>query len=541
VQGHKFDSSVVAQVVNLEPVEVEERLQALDRVHGLVRWVREAEFPDRTVTQQYAFVHILYQQTLVADLPPTRRATLASALGRTIEAHHGAQNPASAATLAYLYEVGRDFPRAAHQYWRAAQNAARLFGHQEAIALARRGLGLLPTLLESPERDALELPLQTILGLQFQVTKGYAAPEAGHAYHRARELCMRTSEGRLPFLVLWGLWLFCKVRSELTRARELAEELHVRAQERNDHSLMLQAQQALTVTSLCRGEPAAAVRHMAQGAALYDRHRHEAHFSVFGQDPGVACKAIGAVALWLHGAPESALRQSDEALELSHELSEPTSQTLALHFAAMLHQCRGDAERTRVCAELSGALAAEHGFSFWRAGAALLIGWAQASSGAVDEGLSRLRQGLRDWQATGSLTYRTYYLGLLADALTAKEQFEEARHTLDTALAVALQTGEGLYEAELHRLRGELTLRGDAGPEQWSKANADFHRALELARSREANALELRAALSLARLSDRHGSRAEAQRLLTEALGRFTEGFQTPDLQAAVAALAALS
>src|SRR5262249_40426543 len=157
----------------------------------------------------------------------------------------------------------------------------------------------------------------------------------------------------------------------------------------------------------------------------------------------------------------------DEALELSHELSEPTSQTLALHFAAMLHQCRGDAERTRVCAELSGALAAEHRFSFWRAGAAILTGWAQALSGAVDEGLSRLRQGLRDWQATGSLTYRTYYLGLLADALTAKEQFDEARQTLDTALTVAQQTGEGVYEAELYRMRGELTLRGSAGAEQW--------------------------------------------------------------------------
>src|SRR5262249_51490205 len=150
----------------------------------------------------------------------------------------------------------------------------------------------------TPERTALELPLQTMLGLQLQVTEGFAAPAARQAYSRARVLCQPSPDALPLFPVLWGLWLVSKVRSELARARVLAEELRALAQQLGDPALTLQAQQALAVTSLCRGEPSATLRHMEQAAALYDPARHRTHSSLFGQDPGVACKAIGAVALW---------------------------------------------------------------------------------------------------------------------------------------------------------------------------------------------------------------------------------------------------
>src|SRR5262249_34253791 len=155
-----------------------------------------------------------------------------------------------------------------------------------------------------------------------------------------------------------------------------------------------------------RGEPAGALPHVEQAAALlYDPRRHHTHSFLFGQDPGIICKAFGAVVLWLLGYADQAERQSEDAVQASWELS-PSSQTVALHFAAMLHQLRGEGLRAGVCADASSAVAAEHGFSFWRAGAAVLSGWSRAQ----EEGLGRFRQGLRDWVATGSLTYQTYYL-----------------------------------------------------------------------------------------------------------------------------------
>src|SRR5262249_6421910 len=244
-------------------------------------------------------------------------------------------------------------------------------------------------------------------------------------------------------------------------------------------------------TALCRGEPAVAVRHTEQVEALYDPVRHRTHAFLFGQDPGVICKAYGAVARWLLGYPDAAERHSEAAIAMSRELS-PTSQAVALHFAAMLHQLRRHGPRTGACAEASAAIAVEHGFAFWLAGAGVMNGWALAAAGAPAEGIDCLRRGLRDWQETGSVTYRTYYLGLLAEVLGGQGQVEESGRVLDEALALVRQTGETFYEAELHRLRGELLLRASGGSgETIRRAEEDFRQALDVARRQGAKSLEL--------------------------------------------------
>ena len=218
VQGYEFDSATVAEAVGLSVVEAEERLEDLDRVHGLIRLLREQEFPDRTLTLRYGFVHALYQQSFYNGLSPRSRARLGSTVGRLLESRFRGDTGAIAAELACLYEVGRDYFDAAKQFLIAAQNAAQVFAHHEAIVLARRGLGLLESLPDIPERCILELQLQTTLGLQLQVTEGYAAPSAREAYSRARTLCRRYPDDARQFPVLWGLWLCHKVGSELFKA-----------------------------------------------------------------------------------------------------------------------------------------------------------------------------------------------------------------------------------------------------------------------------------------------------------------------------------
>jgi predicted ATPase len=373
------------------------------------------------------------------------------------------------------------------------------------------------------------------LGLQRQITGGFAATQAEEAYVRARRLCDLVPDAPL-FRVLWGLWLFYKVRSDLAKAFNLAGELLALARKLDDPALVLQSQQALAVTRLCLGEPAATCAHMEEATALYDPHKHRGHASAYGQDPGVSCLSFGAIALWLLGEPDRAAEKSRAAVALAGELSQPSSLALALLFAAMLQQCRGDPRAVLECAETSAGIASEQGFSFWLAGATVMRGWALAEEGAAAEGIAQMREGLSAWEATGSVTYRTYYLALLAETLGKRGETGEALRVLAEALDLAHGTGERLYEAELHRLRGEF-LRAGGEPPPAREAEECFRRALAVARRQGTRSLELRAAMSLARLSRERGDETEARALLAEVLAAFTEGWDTPDLREAKALL----
>lgn len=527
-RGVEFDSAVLARALGDDPADAEERLQNLDGVHGLLRLVREHEFPERTVSRRYAFVHALYQEALAAELPPARRAAVSRALADAQLSLQNGQPGLAAAELALLYETGREFGRAADLFHDAARNAARVFAHREAVRLARRGLGLLHGLPDTPDRAAREFRLRMALGLQLQVTDGFAAGGVDEAYVKARELWERAPDVGPLFPLLWGLWLCHKVRSDLPQAQFLAGELLTLAEQAGDPALVLQARQAGAIIALCTGDPAATRRHAEAAARLYDPDRHHHLTYQFGQDPGVACLAFGAVALWLLGEPREAVARSRDAVRLAREGSQPSTLALALHFAAVLHQLRGDPAAVREAAAEVLAVAVEHRFAFWQAGATVLLGWVAAASGDPG-GLSLLDQGIDAWQATGSRTYRAYYLTLLADARARCGKTDDAIAALDDADRAAATTGERLAEAEGHRLRGELlTGRADGAAEEC------LRKALATARGQHARALELRAAASLGRLLVRCGRGEEARGVVSAAAERAAGLRDTPDMSAAV-------
>jgi predicted ATPase len=214
------------------------------------------------------------------------------------------------------------------------------------------------------------------------------------------------------------------------------------------------------------------------------------------------------------------------------------SLTLALFWAAMLHHLRREAPLTEARAEATMTIATDQGFSELFARVTPLRGWALTACGHGEEGRAQIHQGLAAYQATGATRDRPYNLALLAEASAQEGQTTEGLEALAEALATLPKSGARWWEAELYRLKGELLLQhAVAQPEE---AEACFQRALEIARRRQAKSLELRAAMSLARLWQHQGKGAAARQLLAEVYGWFTEGFDTADLQEARALLAEL-
>jgi predicted ATPase len=225
---------------------------------------------------------------------------------------------------------------------------------------------------------------------------------------------------------------------------------------------------------------------------------------------------------------------------------------IALGWTSFLHQYRREGRATQERAESTITFSIEQGFPFWLVAGTILQGWALAEQGQGEEGITQIRQGLSVHQATGSELWRPYFLSLLAEVYGKGGQVEGGLSVLAEALAVVDKTGERVYEAELYRLKGELTLQQrfkvqgskfkvtDPRPltlDPQGEAEACFLKAIDIARKQQAKLLELRATTSLARLWQKQGKRKQARKLLADIYGWFTEGFDTKDLQEAKALL----
>ena len=207
----------------------------------------------------------------------------------------------------------------------------------------------------------------------------------------------------------------------------------------------------------------------------------------------------------------------------------------------MVHQHRREGQAAQERAEALIRLATEQEFPYWVGYGTALRGWALAEQGQEEEGVAQVRWGMAVWQDTGTEIGRTYFLALLAEAYGKAGQAEKGLAALADAPAMVDKTGDRRWEAEVYRLRGELTLaqsrvqslasrvqtnQQSKGKSQKSEnpnpqsqslepnaeAEACFLKAIEIAQKQQAKSLELRATTSLARLWQQQGKTERSSR-----------------------------
>ena len=402
-------------------------------------------------------------------------------------------------------------------------------GKHRGDFLLRKGLELLKTLPDSPERDRRELALQTHLGAALTAAKGFAAPAVRDAYLRARSLCARIEDPSQVFPVLRGLWVYSLVRAEWRQAQDLSEQMLELGERKNDVGDQLEGHRALGMTLLWRGELRRAREHFELGYNAYDPEQHHRHAVAYGNDPGVACLAHGGYVLSVLGHFEQALAHGKKARALARRRAHPFSLVQALIYCAFIHHTRREPQQVLKLAKESMRLASEHGFPFWLAEARMMEGWARCEQGAAHAGLAQLQQGFTEFLDTGALMDRPRWLSVLAEAHAKCNQPDAGLRALTQGLILVDETGERFYEARLLGLQGDiLLLRGGANAE--NDAETAYLKSLEVARQQGAKAWELRTATSLTRLWGLQGRTREGVDLLASLYGSFGEGFDTPVL-----------
>jgi class 3 adenylate cyclase/predicted ATPase len=525
--GREFSYDLLAAVAPLGDDELRDALARLV----------EAELVFRRGTPphaSYAFKHALVQDAAYQSLLKSRRRQLHARVAQVLQDRFPEIADQQPELLAHHLTESEELAAAAACWGRAARRAAQRFAHREAIAHAERGLELIRALPKTPESAASELALQLNLAESGLLLAGYAAPIVGGAYRRAAELAMGIGDPKEHFRVLDGLWIYHLTRGGAREALETGHEMRSLAEKSGGADQAMFAAQALGISSLFHGLFREAREHLGRVLALHAATSADPR-PRRGAEHKAVCLIMDAQALWLGGCPDQAEVELSEALARADASRHPFTQTFVRLHASSLHLLLRRPRDATTAAEAAAALATEHGFNYLLGAANSRLGAALAIEGHED-GLELAREGLAAYRATGGVLQLVVGTLFLIEALLARGRITAAADTLAEAQAMSLTHTLRCYDAEFLRLAGALALMRD-GPALAAEAEDCFGQAIAKARQQGARSLEIRAAASLARLWRDQGKRDEAHELLSPIYGRFTEGFDTPDLREAKALL----
>ncbi len=533
--GREFPLDLLAAVSLSGASELHRGVEALVEAGFLYR-------RERGRSQRLQFKHALVQEMAYQSLLRSTRCAHHRRIASVLETEFAALRDREPQLLAHHHQESgpEGYPRAVDYWRRAGHQAVARSANAEAIHHLRAGLALLETLPEGEETLRSELRFQLPLGTAFLVSRGYRAPEVGAAYGRAQEICEVLGDTRELVAAVFGQWRHTMAPPDFETGLRLGEQLVALAAGENDPASQVLAHYALGSVHHLLGDAGQTREHMERGLAYADRVALGALLPQAGIDPVVTCRSVLCHALWELGLADQATRQRDAALALAGRLGHPPSEAFAVVWTgAKLSMFRDEPAETRRYAERAIALCEEHDIALFLAMAHVLRGWARARAGDGRGGRAELDAGLGALAGQGTQLFLSAWLALRADAERSDGDLPAALASVDEGLACAERNDERFWEAELHRLRGEITVE-QGGAKAPVEAEQSFSRALQIARTRGTLGFELRATRVCAAWVSARGEVARARAMLDGVLEKMTEGRDGPDARAAAALRAGL-
>jgi class 3 adenylate cyclase/tetratricopeptide (TPR) repeat protein len=526
--GREFNHELLSSISPWPQAELDTALEGLIKAELIYR----RGIPPAAT---YLFKHALVRDAAYESLLKGERRTVHSKILAGLE---GAQDGA-AEVLAHHAVAAGQIECAISYLHDAGAGALRLGANAEAVAHLSKGLTILRTLPEGPDRDDRELNLLMTRGPGIIAVKGYAADDIEPAYQRALALSESLQNRKAQFLILMGLALFYYVRADLRVLKEIAAKVRDLAKTSDQVGMDLIAERLFGYAFANSGELDAARASFDRVIESYDiqLHGHYAPQSG-GSDMGVASLMYGGWVISMLGYLDQANARYAMALELANQLGHTISIVFSHWVAGIIHLIRNEPAAALECAQKVQAIAEEKEMPQYLAWSTLTQGAAYCLQGNYPKAIDNIQKGLADSEKIGSKLINPFWMSFLAKALGCDDRIDSGLGVIEDALDQIEQSDDRLAEAELHRLRGELLLNKDTANEP--EAEASFLKAIDISQAQNAKIWGLHASVSLARLWCRQNRSDDARALLTPICSWFTEGIETPDVKAAKSMLAEL-
>jgi serine/threonine protein kinase len=351
------------------------------------------------------------------------------------------------------------------------------------------------------EEDQLFILMQA--GLYLIHARGMSAPEARICWERAESLCHSLNRPVLLYSALMGQFVYSLMTGTLTATMKIVRRAYSLAQAQNEPGLIMGSYRHFAVTHYYRGDFDSARQYAVRGLQIWQSGGGRSPVEELIAPP-VECLSYEALSEWHLGEIGSSKANMAGAIVLAKELDDMAALGLALYWAGLLaHFERNAAEVERLALDLI-ELCTRQTFASWLPGGVVLRGWARSASGDTAEGIARIKEGIRDYQATGAILRLPYFLSLEAEALFLADRTVEALEAIREAIVVAERSEGRWWSAEMYRLRGVFLAAMGADERQ---IEGSFCEAIRIAREQKSISLAKRAEESYAGYRRQKGKR----------------------------------
>ncbi len=492
---------------------------------------------------EYTFKHALTHDVAYNSVLNERRRMLHGRIGPALESMYADHLDEHVAELAHHYARSGNPPKAVDYCLRAVNQCGVRGSRAEAMAQFKTGLEQLQKLPDDDQRAELELDLRNSAFDALFLIEGSGSIEMEKSVTRSVELCRRPGiDSEKSRRALFNSFLVLLSLGEVRKASEIAPTMIAVAERHGNPVFIADAISSLGFARLFSADFELAAQDLertqvllesiAKSGAGLTQHRVELTSSerwIVLYDR-VTNGCAWAWNLWFLGYPDRALELVSIAAAIARESGSRSTLATGHNFAATLYCLRRELDSMRERAQAETELG-----SAFTAQSKIYLGWADAMAGDLEGGIARMQRHLSQIRSSGSEFGSAGNLARLAATLGLAGQFDQGLRTIDEAFPIIERTGDRMFEAEAHRVKGELLLAQDAS--NAAQAEQSFRTAIEIARRQKAKSWELRATTSLVRLLDQQGKRDEARAMLAGIYNWFTEGFDTADLKDAKALL----
>lgn len=401
----------------------------------------------------YSFTHELLREAAYGSVSPAHRWLLHRRLAQALEHLHAGDLDPVSAQLAEQYDRGGRPERAVHFYRRAAAVAMDVYACSEALTHLRRALRLIRQRAPGRDRDEAELVTLRSMAAPLTTVQGYASAELLDTLERAAILARTRGEAALVVSCLVAQFAVRFVQGRMSSSYAIAREALEESAAAPE--LAGQAHFAMGGAAVALGRYAMAAHHFATGldSSL------GARAYILGTDLDVHCRAWASHAHWFLGEEAEAVRLGEDALRCARQVHHPFSLAVALAYAAVLHQLRGDVAATRDAVEQLRDVCGRYDIAYYNQWAVILEGW--ATPGA--DGIALIRRGIGRLRSDGAFARMPYWLVLLADALARDGRPTDAAGVIDAAASAVASSEEICWAPLVEEHRARLAGRQRSG------------------------------------------------------------------------------